>query len=125
MPRTTYTAHAQRSGSWWAIDVLEIDGVYSQARRIDQIEAAARDAIATMLDTRPDSFDVHVEPVLDELPLLDDLARLDNEITTLTKQRAERIRLVAAKLHANGLPLRDVGWLLGVSHQRVHQLLDH
>ena len=30
----TYTATATRSGSWWAIQVEELDGVWTQARRL-------------------------------------------------------------------------------------------
>jgi predicted RNase H-like HicB family nuclease len=55
---TTYTARAVRSGKWWAIEIEELDGVYSQALRLDQAEAMARDAIAATLDVSPDSFEV-------------------------------------------------------------------
>ncbi len=45
-----YRVRAVRSGSWWAITVPELPGVFSQARRLDQVEAMAREAIAMMLD---------------------------------------------------------------------------
>ncbi|MEU3452396.1 hypothetical protein ABZ671_02140 [Micromonospora sp. NPDC006766] len=42
----------------------EIKGVFSQARRLDQVEGMAREAIALMLDVDPHSFDVDVQPDL-------------------------------------------------------------
>jgi predicted RNase H-like HicB family nuclease len=49
----TYTAVCRRSGSWWAIGVRELKGVHTQARRLDQVAAMAREAIALMLDVDP------------------------------------------------------------------------
>ncbi|SBT51113.1 type II toxin-antitoxin system HicB family antitoxin [Micromonospora auratinigra] len=56
----TYTASCVRSDGWWAISVPEVEGVFSQARRLDQVEAMAREAIALMLDVDPQSFDITV-----------------------------------------------------------------
>ena len=55
-----YTARAERSGSWWAISVPEVTGVYTQARRLDQVPDRARDAIAGVLEVPMRSFDVEV-----------------------------------------------------------------
>jgi hypothetical protein len=33
----TYTVRAERSGHWWALEAPEIPGLYSQARRLDQV----------------------------------------------------------------------------------------
>lgn len=121
----TYTARTTRSGNWWAIQIDELDGVYSQARRLEQVEDMARDAIAATLDVAPDSFAVTVVP---ELPakvqaLLDDVrasreaAEIASELASMKAREAARI------LHDEGLPLRDVGRVLGVSHQRAHQLV--
>jgi len=32
------TALCERGGGWWAVRVPEIDGLYTQARRLDQVE---------------------------------------------------------------------------------------
>jgi len=61
----TYTATAQRDGSWWAIRVVELPGVFSQARRLDRVEYMARDAISLLLEVDPGSFDVVVREQLD------------------------------------------------------------
>jgi predicted RNase H-like HicB family nuclease/bifunctional DNA-binding transcriptional regulator/antitoxin component of YhaV-PrlF toxin-antitoxin module len=62
--RNTYKLIATREGGWWSIEVPEIPGVFSQARRLDQAEYMARDAIALMLEVPEDSFDVVVEAQL-------------------------------------------------------------
>jgi predicted RNase H-like HicB family nuclease len=61
---TNYTARARRSGEWWAVQIVELDHVFTQARRLDQVEAMARDAVALTLEVAPDSFDITVVPVL-------------------------------------------------------------
>ena len=120
----TYTARARRSGDWWAIDVPELPGVFSQARRLDLVEGMARDALATMLGVSSDSFSVRVEPVVD-----DDLARSIERIRKL-QQHQDRLQAEATELAAGtaaslvqrGYTLRDAGRVMGVSFQRVHQL---
>ena len=53
-----------RSGEWWAITVPSLRGVFSQARQLDEVPAAAREAIALMFDVAPAGvgpIDVHVQ----------------------------------------------------------------
>jgi len=60
------TAHACRSGRWWAVeifDVPEVGALHTQARRLDQIPAMAADAVASVLEIDPASVEVDVEVV--------------------------------------------------------------
>jgi predicted RNase H-like HicB family nuclease len=57
-----YAVEAVRVGKWWAISVPDLPGVLSQARRRDEVERMARDAIALYLDVPPTSFRVTVRP---------------------------------------------------------------
>jgi predicted RNase H-like HicB family nuclease len=122
---TTYTAKATRDGKWWSIEIPEL-GFFTQARRLDQVEEMARDAIALTLEVAPDSFDVTVAPelpakvqaVLDEVRSSREAAEHAAELAALKAREAARV------LHEKeGMPLRDVGRVLGVSHQRAHQLV--
>jgi len=115
-----------RTGRWWLIDVPEVPAAHSQARRLDQAEEVARDLIALMIDAGPDSFDLDIQvqlpdQVRDELQRAEELrqqaARSQHEAAVLSRSAARR-------LHDEGLPLRDIGKLLQVSHQRAHQLVD-
>lgn len=115
-----------RSGRWWAITVPDLGGVFSQARRLDQVHAMAREAIALMLnidEADVGELDIDVEPPPRVVDLLDALRRSEVQAEDARKTLADTQRRVAEELRAEGLPLRDVGELLGVTHQRVSQIL--
>lgn len=57
-----YSVRCVRSGAWWAISVPEIEGLFSQARHLDQADGMAREAIALMLEVGPQSFAVDIQP---------------------------------------------------------------
>jgi predicted RNase H-like HicB family nuclease len=124
--RRSYTARCRRSGAWWAIDVPELRGVYSQARRLDQVEGMARDAIALFLDVPDDSFDVILQPVLpEELEIeLQEAKTARSRADDAGREAQDAVRHVTRRLHNElGLTVRDAGAILGVSHQRAQQLL--
>ena len=68
-----YRVEVVRSGDRWAITVPALRGVFSQARNLDEVPAAAREAIALMLDIDPAEvgpIDVCVQPQQGEAELL-------------------------------------------------------
>ncbi len=124
----TYTVVAERDeAGWWAVRVLELPGVLTQARRLDQVEKFAREAIdlAMKVGQAPKGkYDVQIDPRVPGLG--DELAavravRMDAE--RLQTEAAERTRVIARRLAQRGLTVRDIGAALGVSHQRVAQLV--
>ena len=121
----TYTAWARRSGGWWAIDVPELPGVYSQARRLDRVEPMARDAIALFLDVDPATLDIRVETNLpSELRRdVDAVGRLRAEADRLQVESSGAMRNLTHELLGRGLSVRDAAVILGISHQRVSQLV--
>lgn len=132
MALTTYGIHCIRSGDWWAVEVPKVPGVHTQARRLDQAETMAREAIALMLDVEPDSFAVEFEDV--QLTPALDTAEIQHELVQLRRARqdAEEAQAMVAGLTRDvatklvdvcGLTVRDAGRLMGVSHQRVAQIL--
>jgi predicted RNase H-like HicB family nuclease len=119
-----YTARATRSGKWWAITVDQVKGAHSQARRLDQVEANAREVIALMTDEPADSFDVEVVP---EIPqewqeTLELYARLSEEASEFHRRAAEARETTVHRLVECGLTFRDVGAVMGISYQRVAQI---
>ena len=126
MKRKTYTARCQRAGDWWAISVPELRGVHTQARRLEKVEAMVRDAIALFLDVPQDSFDIRIEPVLprDLQKKVGRVRKVRYEAEVLQRQAATVSAEVAADLVRRAhLTVRDAGRVLGLSHQRVAQLL--
>jgi predicted RNase H-like HicB family nuclease len=124
--RPTYKALCTREGNWWAIDVPEVPGVHSQAKRLDQAEAMARDALALMLEVPSDSFDVEVEPVLDA-DVDKALEEWAESVGALEDKKQQVGMAIAALLillvRQRGLSYRDAGRIVGLSHQRVQQIL--
>lgn len=122
--RRTYTARAHRSGRWWGIDVPELRGVFTQAKRLDQVEEMARDAIGLFLDVPLDSFEVNVQPVLspDVRLVVDDAITARRDLLEQQAAAAAKSRQAVQKLVALGLPLRDIGAVLEISYQRAGQL---
>jgi hypothetical protein len=123
--KPVYTAVCRRVGGWWAIDVAQLRGVHTQARRLDQVEAMTRDVVALMRNVPPDSFQVVVEPHLDDDA--DQTVAASEAATRRAREAAEeasRLQREAAAtlLNKYRLTVRDAGMLLHVSPQRVSQL---
>jgi predicted RNase H-like HicB family nuclease len=122
----TYVAHCVRSGDWWAVSVPGVRGAHSQAKRLDQVEPLVREAISLVLDVPEDSFDIRIEPVL-----VPDLARevlrarqLRADADNLQREAGLATARAAVDLVKRGeLTIRDAGQILGLSHQRVNQLI--
>lgn len=115
------TATATRSGGWWAVEVPEVPGAFTQARRLTQIPAMAADAVEMLTG---EHVEVEVVPILPtaERQHLEEWRKVSRQAAELTGQAARDSRALVAQLRAEGLSVRDIGELLGVSSQRVSQL---
>jgi predicted RNase H-like HicB family nuclease len=124
--RPTYTAAARRDGRWWFVRVLQVPGAVTQARRLDQVEAMAREVVSLLLEVDPNDFDLDVQAAIpDELRAELSRAReLQRQAERAQAEAATLVREVARKLREQGLTMADVGAVLGVSFQRASQLLD-
>ncbi|GAB10464.1 hypothetical protein GOARA_056_02120 [Gordonia araii NBRC 100433] len=115
------TAIATRSGEWWAVEVPEIDGLFTQAKRLEQIPDMVSDA-AELLINEP--VEVEVRPALGselESAIVESRA-LSVKASDTQREAADHARRLVARLRGEGLTVRDVGVVLGVSPQRVSQL---
>ncbi len=118
----TYQANVERDGKFWLIHIPGI-GV-TQARHLLEVDEMARDLVVAMTGVTPDSFSLEVATRLPEevQEHLRKAAQLRAESSRAQSEAAAEIRIAARQLVDTGLPLRDVGKLLGVSYQRAHQL---
>lgn len=121
---TTYEVEAHYDGRWWAISAPALPAVHTQAARLADVEAMATEAIALHLDLDESTVRVAVCPIVDAAPsALAELARARAGAEKATVE-AHRAAITAARdLRQAGLSMREAGRLMGVSHQRVHQLL--
>lgn len=120
-----HKARAVREGQWWVISVPGVRGVHTQARRIGQIEATVRDALALVLEVDPESFDVDYDVVLPGplAELTEQVAAIRQEAEVAQADASRLMRETAERLREAGYSVRDVGALLGVSFQRIAQLM--
>ena len=121
----TYTSSAHREGNWWIVQNDQHPGAISQVRRLDAAAEAQREAIAFVAGV--DQADVVVVIRAELAPAI---ARSLDEATALRAEAAEKDaralslrRAIALALQDDGLTLRDIAVVLGISYQRVHQLV--
>ena len=118
-----YRATVTRDGRFW---LIRVDGVGStQARHLRELDAMTTDLIAVMTGDDPEHIVVDFEirlpaEVQDHLRRAAELRAVSAEAQAAA---AAEVRSAARQLHERGVALRDVGQVLGVSHQRAHQLV--
>lgn len=122
----TYVAVYERDDTddAWNVHIKGLDGCQTYGRSLRQAQQRIREALAVWLDAEP-----AILTIRDQLP---------EQLTAVTAQvsrarsaaeragaKAQQQTVQAAKaLTELGLSRRDAGELLGLSHQRVQQLLE-
>ena len=111
------------TGTWLA-RVPSIPGCHTYGRTLEQARTRLRDALGLWI-SHPDSV-----RIAEDIVLPSDLKAAVRR-SRRTRERAEReqehaqkeTRAAATALVGEGVSLRDAGELLGLSHQRVQQLV--
>jgi hypothetical protein len=122
-----------QADDWWLARVVAAsDGAdaallnaLTQARSLARIESMARDLVATILDAGEDTFRVDFDYILpggvgEHVVLANDARSLLNAAQELWQERST---LAVRALARAGYSLRETATLLGLSHQRVDQIL--
>lgn len=108
----------------WNVHIDGLDGCQTYGRSLRQAQGRIREALAVWLDKDPDALVVsdRLPPALTAVAVSVAQARRDAEMAGSKAQR-QTIEAVK-KLTRLGLSRRDAAELLGLSHQRVQQLLE-
>ncbi|OHV03716.1 hypothetical protein [Mycobacterium talmoniae] len=121
------TAQAVRAGKWWAVNVPEVQGAFTQARNLKEVPAMVADAVHLLEDVPAEDVDVDVRVELDpaaahaQAQAREAIERSDHAAQT-QKAAAKQYREAVAQLRAAGFSLTDIGYLLDISFQRVSSL---
>jgi hypothetical protein len=123
----TYRVDVVRDEGWWIMHArIPRTIIYSQAKRVDGVEPMIRDAIAGVLDVDPESFAIELTFDLNS-DVLDQVARareVSLEAAEVQERASRESRAAVQALRNAGLTLKEAGYFLGVSPQRVAQLLN-
>lgn len=118
-----YTVTAKRWERGWELYVEDI-GV-TQSRSLALAEQQAKDYLCSYLDLNENDFTVTIVPTLDaEIQAEVSEARaIVGELEIRQQETAAKSRQIAKKLDNAGLTGNDIARVLGVSPQRISQLL--
>jgi DNA-directed RNA polymerase specialized sigma24 family protein len=120
--------HAERTQDGWCAEVPGPEGFTVNARRLDQCKDLVVERIKTLAEQKGDLAvcDIVIK-VEAELPgIICDLeaAKVKMlEAQKLQDEASSEIRAVVSRMRDEGLTMRDIAVLLGVSPQRVAQLI--
>lgn len=131
--KPAYQVRIWHEDGWWLARVVtasdEADksvlNALTQARSLARIESMARDLIATILDASEDSFSVIFEYLLpgESGDLVCQAKAAREWLDAAQNLWHERSASAARVLAEEGYSLRETAALLGLSHQRVDQIL--
>lgn len=122
----TYTARLERGKDGrWTVELEEEPRVHTWGKTVNQALTRMHEAAALWFNTDEDQIDLIVRPVLSKTTgRTVEAARAARDQARDADRRAiEQTRKAAAALTSRGISMRDAAAILGISHQRVHQLL--
>lgn len=128
VPEVSYRARCERRGSGWLLWLTGpglTEQLVTQARNHDELEVAARETLALVVEQPADSLRVTVELSLPaELQQAVEKAdRLRRRLADLQRQSAATTQQAVQALIEAGYSQRDAASILGLSRQRISQLL--
>ena len=100
-------------------------GSVSQCERLEQADGEMREAIAYQLGIPANSFVIDLDVVLPDeyVSAAAKAEELRRQADAARVQAAAAQRQAAALLAAQHLTVRDIGHVMGISHQRAQQLI--
>ncbi len=112
---------------WWVASIASVPGCVTQGKTIEQARERIREALAALTNDRVAKNAKLVDDVVLPAPAkkaVRQAVTARDELELLSQRMQAYVMAAARSLEREGLSLRDVGSLLGVSRQRAHQLLE-
>jgi len=122
----TYTARLEREKDGrWSVELDEEPRVHTWGKTVDQALARMREAAALWFETEEDQIELVPRPVLPKATgrTVEQARQAREQARDADRLALEQTRKAAAALTSRGISMRDAAAILGISHQRVHQLL--
>ncbi len=118
----TYDATVTKDGRFWLVHVPAIDR-YTQVRHLRELDTMTAELIELMTGERPDAVRYDIQLPDEVRAHLEAAKQYRAKAASANSQAAVEVRAAAQALHKAGVPLRDIGRILGVTYQRAHQLV--
>jgi predicted RNase H-like HicB family nuclease len=122
----SYTVRYERDeDGWWVATVKGVKGCHTQGRSIEAARKRIREALALYVD------DAATAELVDDIAVpadlrkaIRDLKKKQAQVLREQTEAANELRALAKKLLTHEeLSVRDAAEILGLSHQRVNQLV--
>ena len=125
-PKKTYTAVYDHDSAddAWNVRIDGIEGCQTYGRSLRQAQARIREALAVWLDRDPDHLVVHDQLPASLVAVAQSVARARRDAERAGANAQTQTAQAVKKLTSLGLSRRDAAELLGLSHQRIQQLLE-
>jgi predicted RNase H-like HicB family nuclease len=107
----------------WLVRIKGIDGCQTYGRSLRQAETRIREALAVWLDRDPDGLTITSEWPRDLVEIASSVSQARHAAERTAHEAGAATVKAAKKLERIGLSRRDAADILGISHQRVQQLL--
>ncbi|MCZ7534580.1 MAG: type II toxin-antitoxin system HicB family antitoxin [Acidimicrobiia bacterium] len=107
----------------WLVHIKGIDGCHTYGRSLRQAEDRIREALALWLDRDSDGLVIAPEWPKDLVEIASAVSQARCVAEATAREAGAATVKAAKKLDRMGLSRRDAADILGVSHQRVQQLL--
>ena len=125
---SSYQVEVTREDGRWVADIWapELGPAATDTLHFADLEAEVRDLIAGLTDSKPEDFELTWRYMIggaDRTETISRLLKAEVGLQKATQAHEEARRAVLQELASAGLSQAVIGDVLGVSHQRVHQLL--
>lgn len=107
----------------WLVHIKGIPACHTYGRTLRQAESRIREALALWLECEPEDLEIAPQLPRELADLAAQVSRARNNATAAAEQAGSATAKAAKKLQRMGLSRRDTADVLGISHQRVQQLL--
>lgn len=118
-------AECERKANAWRVRVPELDNLLISTKRLDQATEQIKDLVQESQGIDRCDIIVKVETTLPGIMCdLEQAQSKMREAQKIQEEASKEIRDVVSRLRSEGLSMRDIAILLGISAQRVAQLVE-
>jgi DNA-directed RNA polymerase specialized sigma24 family protein len=116
-------AKFERQADGWRVEVPQLDNFVTVAKRLDKISEKIKDLAHDLTGEERCNVIIKVEAIMPGIICdLEAAQEKSREAMRLQEESSAEIRDVVSRMRDEGLTMRDIAVLLGVTPQRVAQL---